>query len=119
MRRFILTVEILFLSLVLLGGSSVPLRNDTAVATKFRWEDHRTIAHALGGLAGKDYLNSREGFLAMYEQGELDYVDVPTDLIPNYPDAEFYYSGACDFIKLNTGDGPLANRNFRLALNYG
>ena len=76
MRRFILTVEILFLSLVLLGGSSVPLRNDTAVATKFRWEDHRTIAHALGGLAGKDYLNSREGFLAMYEQGvrlfELD-----------------------------------------------
>lgn len=69
MRRFILTVEILFLSLVLLGGSSVPLRNDTAVATKFRWEDHRTIAHALGGLAGKDYLNSREGFLAMYEQG--------------------------------------------------
>lgn len=35
--------------------------------------------------------------LAMYEQGELDYVDVPTDLIPNYPDAEFYYSGACDF----------------------
>ena len=64
MRRFILTVEILFLSLVLLGGSSVPLRNDTAVATKFRWEDHRTIAHALGGLAGKDYLNSREGFLA-------------------------------------------------------
>ena len=57
--------------------------------------------------------------LAMYEQGELDYVDVPTDLIPNYPDAEFYYSGACDFIKLNTGDGPLANRNFRLALNYG
>ena len=76
MRRFILTVEILFLSLVLLGGSSVPLRNDTAVATKFRWEDHRTIAHALGGLAGKDYLNSREEFLAMYEQGvrlfELD-----------------------------------------------
>ena len=54
----------------------MPLRNDTAVATKFRWEDHRTIAHALGGLAGKDYLNSREGFLAMYEQGvrlfELD-----------------------------------------------
>lgn len=54
----------------------MPLRNDTAVATKFRWEDHRTIAHALGGLAGRDYLNSREGFLAMYEQGvrlfELD-----------------------------------------------
>ncbi len=57
--------------------------------------------------------------LAMYEQGELDYVLVPTDLIPNYPDAEFAYSGACDFIRLNTGSGPLANKNFRLALEYG
>ena len=57
--------------------------------------------------------------LAMYEQGELDYVVVPTDLVPNYPEAEFAYSGACDFIRLNTGSGPLANQNFRLALNYG
>lgn len=57
--------------------------------------------------------------LAMYEAGELDYVNVPTDAVGNYPDAEFYKMGAEDFIKLNTGDGPLANKNFRLALNYG
>ena len=48
----------------------------TAGTTKFSWSDHRTIAHALGGLDGRDYLNSREGFLAMYQQGvrlfELD-----------------------------------------------
>lgn len=76
MRRFILTVEILFVSLFLLGGSlpgtgTVPVTTD-----EFSWEDHRTIAHALGGMDGKDYLNSREGFLSMYEQGvrlfELD-----------------------------------------------
>lgn len=57
--------------------------------------------------------------LAMYESGELDYVNVPTDSIANYPDAVFYKSGAEDFMKINTGDGPLANKNFRLALNYG
>lgn len=57
--------------------------------------------------------------LAMYESGELDYVNVPTDVVENYEDAEFYKSGAEDFIKINTGDGPLANKNFRLALNYG
>ncbi|MCI9341169.1 MAG: peptide ABC transporter substrate-binding protein, partial [Dorea sp.] len=57
--------------------------------------------------------------LAMYEAGELDYVNVPTDAVGNYPDAEFYKMGAEDFIKLNTGDGPLANKNFRLVLNYG
>lgn len=57
--------------------------------------------------------------LAMYESGELDYVNVPTDVVENYEDAEFYKSGAEDFIKINTSDGPLANKNFRLALNYG
>lgn len=57
--------------------------------------------------------------LAMYESGELDYVNVPTDSIGNYPDAEFYKSGAEDFMKINTGEGPLSNKNFRLALNYG
>lgn len=57
--------------------------------------------------------------LAMYESGELDYVNVPTDSIVNYPDAEFYKSGAEDFMKINTAKGPLSNQNFRLALNYG
>ena len=32
----------------------MPLRNDTAVATKFRWEDHRTIACRDCGVATKE-----------------------------------------------------------------
>ena len=76
MRRFILTVEIMFLSLFLLGGSSVETEPVRSEPGDFSWSDHRTIAHALGGLDGKTYLNSREGFLSMYAQGvrlfELD-----------------------------------------------
>jgi glycerophosphoryl diester phosphodiesterase len=76
MRRFILTIEILFVSFFLIGGSFAMTGTATAGTTKFSWSDHRTIAHALGGLDGRDYLNSREGFLAMYQQGvrlfELD-----------------------------------------------
>ena len=68
-RRLILTIEILMLSLFILGGSSVVTRTAAARTTGFSWTDHRTIAHALGGLDGKEYLNSRESFLSMYNQG--------------------------------------------------
>lgn len=75
-RRLILTIEILVLSLFIIGGSSVITQTAEARTSEFSWTDHRTIAHALGGLDGKEYLNSREGFLAMYNQGvrlfELD-----------------------------------------------
>lgn len=75
-RRLILTIEILMLSLFILGGSSAVTRTAVARTTGFSWTDHRTIAHALGGLDGKEYLNSRESFLSMYNQGvrlfELD-----------------------------------------------
>ena len=75
-RRLILTIEILILSLFILGGSSAVTRTAAARTTGFSWTDHRTIAHALGGLDGKEYLNSRESFLSMYNQGvrlfELD-----------------------------------------------
>ena len=75
-RRLILTIEILMLSLFILGGSSAVTRTAAARTTGFSWTDHRTIAHALGGLDGKEYLNSRESFLSMYNQGvrlfELD-----------------------------------------------
>lgn len=64
------------LSLFILGGSSAVTRTAVARITGFSWTDHRTIAHALGGLDGKEYLNSRESFLSMYNQGvrlfELD-----------------------------------------------
>lgn len=76
MRRFILTLEILFVSLFLLGGSFPETEAARNTSGGFSWKDYRTIAHALGGMDGKDYLNSREGFLFMYEQGvrlfELD-----------------------------------------------
>lgn len=75
-RRLILTIEILMLSLFILGGSSAVTRTAAARTTGFSWTDHRTIAHALGGLDGKEYLNSGESFLSMYNQGvrlfELD-----------------------------------------------
>ena len=75
-RRLILTIEILMLSQIILGGSSAVTRTAVARTTGFSWTDHRTIAHALGGLDGKEYLNSRESFLSMYNQGvrlfELD-----------------------------------------------
>ena len=76
MRRFILTLEILFVSLFLLGGSFPETETARNTSGGFSWKDYRTVAHALGGMDGKDYLNSREGFLFMYEQGvrlfELD-----------------------------------------------
>ncbi len=75
-RRLILTIEILVLSLLIIGGGQAITQTAAAGAAEFSWADHKTIAHALGGLDGKEYLNSREGFLSMYNQGvrlfELD-----------------------------------------------
>ncbi len=58
--------------------------------------------------------------LAMYENGELDFVDVPNDLVPEHEDeVELYYDGSDDFLKLNMdGSNPLHNKNLRLAINY-
>ena len=75
-RRFLLTVEILILSLFILGGSYAIPQTAAARTPEFSWTDNRTIAHALGGFAGREYLNCREGFLDMYRRGvrlfELD-----------------------------------------------
>lgn len=60
--------------------------------------------------------------LAMYESGDLDFVKIPTDSVPNYSgkDAE-YMNGNEDFFYINEkSDNPLlSDQNFRLALNYG
>lgn len=58
--------------------------------------------------------------LAMFENGELDFVDVPSDLVTQYEDeVQLYYDGSDDFLKLNMdGSNPLHNKNLRLALNY-
>ncbi|MDW7669913.1 MAG: peptide ABC transporter substrate-binding protein, partial [Bacillota bacterium] len=58
--------------------------------------------------------------LAMFEDGELDMVEVPAEVVSQYEDqVEYYYNGANDFIKLQMdGTSPLENKDLRLALNY-
>ncbi|MDW7669291.1 MAG: peptide ABC transporter substrate-binding protein [Bacillota bacterium] len=57
--------------------------------------------------------------LAMYEDGELDMVEVPAEVVSQYADdVDYYYNGANDYIKLQLdGSSPLENKDLRLALN--
>lgn len=58
--------------------------------------------------------------VAMFESGDLHFADIPVALAALYPDADYYYSGANDYVKLNLAEGyPTANKNLRLALNFG
>ena len=61
--------------------------------------------------------------LAMYESGDLDFVYVPVEQVPNYDDVdEAYLNGNCDFVYINCSSETqplLQDANFRLALNYG
>jgi oligopeptide transport system substrate-binding protein len=58
--------------------------------------------------------------VAMFEQGELDQVNVPAEVLENYKDKVIYYNdGANDFMKLNMdGSSELSNKDLRLAINY-
>ncbi|WP_019229118.1 peptide ABC transporter substrate-binding protein [Sedimentibacter sp. B4] len=58
--------------------------------------------------------------VAMFEQGELDQVNVPAEVLENYKDKVIYYNdGANDFMKLNMdGSCELSNKDLRLAINY-
>ncbi len=57
--------------------------------------------------------------VSLFEQGELDQVDLPTELAVQYLDSSYtYYSGADDYAALNHNNKYLANKNFRLAMNY-
>lgn len=67
------------------------------------------------------YVENTDTQLAMYEQGELDYVQVPTAYVEQYEDeAEEFMNGNVDFCYINSeSDNPvMGNENFRLALNY-
>jgi oligopeptide transport system substrate-binding protein len=58
--------------------------------------------------------------VAMFETGELDFADIPVAIASQYPDADYYYNGAADYIVMNQREGYLtANKNLRLALNFG
>jgi oligopeptide transport system substrate-binding protein len=59
--------------------------------------------------------------LSMYENGDLDFVEVPTNLFKQYESkAKAYFNGADDFIKIQVTPNPdkpwLSNQNFRKAL---
>ncbi|MEG3029683.1 MAG: peptide ABC transporter substrate-binding protein [Oscillospiraceae bacterium] len=58
--------------------------------------------------------------LSMYENGDLDFVDVPLEVIDLYKDkVKSYYDGSNDFLRLNMdGRCELTNKNLRLAINY-
>ena len=71
MKRIILLIEILLAACLFTG--SVPYGNakeEIAVNTpEFNWENYNIITHALGGLDGYTYLNSRERFINHYDKG--------------------------------------------------
>lgn len=50
------------------GQTSTPEKKPAATP-EFSWKNYQVIAHALGGLEGKTYLNSKESFINYYEKG--------------------------------------------------
>ncbi len=57
--------------------------------------------------------------LNMFNNGELDYVELSTDVAAQYEgEYEEYYNGANDYAAFNHNNEYLANKNFRLAMNY-
>lgn len=63
--------------------------------------------------------------LNMFESGEFDVVDIPSNLFKQYQDqgkVKLFYNGALDWIKVNVRKNPekpwLANKDFRLALGW-
>jgi len=78
-------------------------------------------------LAGVDILQIADPgtALSMYENGELDFVEVPSNLFKQYDQKGLtkpYYNGADDWMKVNVKPNPakpwLANANFRKALGW-
>ena len=67
------------------------------------------------------YVAQADTSLAMYEDGELDYVQLPSAAADKYEGKDHtFLNGNVDFFYFNM-DGscvPLTNKNFRLALNY-
>ena len=63
--------------------------------------------------------------LSMYENGDLDFVEVPSNLYKQYEQkglAKPFYNGADDWMKVNVAPNPakpwLANANFRKAVSW-
>ena len=68
------------------------------------------------------YIQNQETQLAMYENGELDFTELPKVSVQKYKDkAVQYKNGNTDYFYINCNgtNEALKNVNFRLALNYG
>ena len=55
-RLLLLLAELLAVALFLWGNDVYSL---SAATPEFKWENYETIAHALGGISDKTYLNSK------------------------------------------------------------
>ncbi len=68
------------------------------------------------------YIENTQTQVALYEEGDLDFVKVPTESVEAYKDkAEHFTNGNVDYCYINTEseNKVFGNKNFRLALNYG
>lgn len=68
------------------------------------------------------YVQNQETALAMYESGDLDYSEIPSAAVPTYEGKDnTFRNGNVDYYYFNCDEStgsPIANKNFRLALNY-
>lgn len=67
------------------------------------------------------YVQNTDTQLAMYEAGDLDYVEVPNAYVADYKDkSTVFKNGNKDWCYINhkSDNKVLGNQNFRLALNY-
>ena len=67
------------------------------------------------------YVENTDTQLAMYEAGDLDYVEIPSAYVADYQDrATVFKNGNKDWCYINhkSDNEVLGNQNFRLALNY-
>lgn len=70
MKKLILIIEICFAACILTSSVKYTAKEEIPVNTpEFTWENYNIITHALGGLDGYTYLDSKEGFIHYYDKG--------------------------------------------------
>lgn len=56
--------------------------------------------------------------VGMFENGELDYVEIPSEQVANYPDAKKYLTGGVEYLQFNLENNEyFGNENFRKAMS--
>ena len=72
MRKLLLLIEICLLAWLLTGSARYEAKKEIPVNTpEFDWENYNIITHALGGIDGLTYLNSRESFINFLSSEEF------------------------------------------------